>query len=716
MNLSEALDLALPELPGRATRGFPSVHPKLVGREHVEEGDQVIVAHIQGTSDILRFSPPQWQLLQLFDGERSYETVASEFKARTGMDADEEIVREFAAKFEAEGLFQKSAQEQNVAAIQKFRDQQRNRIARRWRVGDITYITFSAWNPDRYLTKIHEKLEWAYSRWFTVLALVMMTFMTYVFVDRWHEISGDTIKYYKFSEQGFLDIAEFWLLFLVIGFFHESAHGLTCKHYGGAVHKMGAHLTYLMPGFFVDVTEGWVYAGRWQRLAIIIAGIWVEMILCSVVTVVWWGTPLGSFAHDFAYKIILFTGVGVVVINMNPLIKLDGYYAFCELVGVPDIKEKSTSYLSKWTQKHIFRMPVEVPYLTSRQKLLNVPYAVSSGLYGYMLLYFVARWSYNVAYRFNPEWAFAVGIVIAYLVFKSRIKKLVSFMKNYYLRREEWLRSAIDFKRALIAAACLGLALILPWWRETVSGRLILEPVQRAQVRTEVPGKVVQVLAREGQMLSAGAPIAVLQNLELETEAAKAGADLAQSSSMAFQAQLKYAGYGSAERERQALLEQQRMLRQQTAKLTLSSPISGIVVTPRMQDQIASYLPAGTLVAEVDDISSFRARIYIPESEVTKVRPQTVASLHFEGLSRSFSGRVDSVAPVSSEMEPGLVASERYAGMRPPKFYCAMVVIAGSERQLRSGMTGSAKILVSRRSPAGIAWEQIHNFWSRKVW
>ena len=49
---------------------------------------------------------------------------------------------------------------------------------------------------------------------------------------------------------------------LVIGFIHESAHGLTCKHYGGEVHSMGFMLLYLMPAFFCDITEAWVTADQ----------------------------------------------------------------------------------------------------------------------------------------------------------------------------------------------------------------------------------------------------------------------------------------------------------------------------------------------------------------------------------------------------------------------------------------------------------------------
>ena len=52
----------------------------------------------------------------------------------------------------------------------------------------------------------------------------------------------------------------------------------------------------------------------------------------------------GLFMHDFAYKVILITGLAVIVMNQNPLLKLDGYYFLTELIGIPDLKERSTSF------------------------------------------------------------------------------------------------------------------------------------------------------------------------------------------------------------------------------------------------------------------------------------------------------------------------------------------------------------------------------------
>ena len=60
-----------------------------------------------------------------------------------------------------------------------------------------------------------------------------------------------------------------------------------------------------------------------------------------------------SGSHDFAYQIILLTGIAVVAINLNPLIKLDGYYFLTETIEIPDLKERSTAFLSGWFQNRV---------------------------------------------------------------------------------------------------------------------------------------------------------------------------------------------------------------------------------------------------------------------------------------------------------------------------------------------------------------------------
>ena len=61
MNLTEALNVALPELPAKAAaRRYPRLHPKLVGRERVENGQPLVTCVISGKTWLYQFPPQQW--------------------------------------------------------------------------------------------------------------------------------------------------------------------------------------------------------------------------------------------------------------------------------------------------------------------------------------------------------------------------------------------------------------------------------------------------------------------------------------------------------------------------------------------------------------------------------------------------------------------------------------------------------------------------------
>jgi putative peptide zinc metalloprotease protein len=347
MNLSEALDAALPEIPrARLTRVRPPrLDPELIVREDVVDGSAIIGAYQRSQGNFFRFAPLQWQLATLFDGERSYEEIAGLFTEQTGAALAAEDVRTFAQNMDESDFWYKTPQEKNIALNEKLAAQ-RNRRAKRKSKVNFAHISFTGWDPDRYFTRLN---DWAgdaiYSNWSVLAAVLLFGFETLVFVSKWHVIGPDIPLFYNFAKKSFVDLAVFWLLFLVIGFFHESAHGLTCKHFGGEVHKMGLMLIYLTPAFFVDITETWISATKLQRLATIIAGIWVEMIFCGIAMIVWTNTQAGQMLHDFSYEVILITGLAVIVVNLNPLIKLDGYYFLTESIGVPDLKERSTAFL-----------------------------------------------------------------------------------------------------------------------------------------------------------------------------------------------------------------------------------------------------------------------------------------------------------------------------------------------------------------------------------
>ena len=714
MNLFEVLNVALPDLPARRTKSYPRVHPKLIMREHVEGGVLTLVAAISGGTYLYRFNPEQWAVVQLFNGERSYRQVAETYQEQSNTAFDESQVREFADSLEELDFWYKTPLEKNLTASEKLAETRQKQVKKK--SVDLSSIVVAAWDPDAHITRLHKLIKFVYSPWFIFLTLILFVLMTLIFVSGWSEIWRDTVEYYTFTDKGVMDLVEFWLLFCGLGFFHESAHALTCKHFGGEVHRTGFMLVYLSPAFFADITEVYVYGGKWQRIAAIFAGIWTELMFCSAASIVWWGTPAGSPVHDFAYKVMLITGVAVVLMNLNPLIKLDGYYLFGELIGIPTIKESSTEYLSSWIKHNLFRLPVEVSYLRRQRRWLFVSYAIISGAYSYLVLFAVVRLTYNIFNHFNPQWAFLPAAALAFLIFRARLRSSGRFMRDFYLDKRQRFRARLNSPRAFALEVIILLALFAPAWRETVSGRFVLEPQQRAVIRAAEPGEIIAVMADEGMQVAAAAPLLTLRNFKLESRAGNARADLSSAEADARQAQLSYRGFGRAKTERTYQRERFHDISEQMGALEVRSPISGLVVTPSLKDLTGSMVDSGAELAEVDDISTLQARIFIPEFEVPKVSPNAEVSLKLESRFQPVRGRVSSLAPASSFIDQGLVNEEKYKGIAPPAYYVATVPLSNGDGRMMPGMSGDAKIAVRRRSIAGFIFQDVREFASRKIW
>jgi putative peptide zinc metalloprotease protein len=717
MNIVQALDAALPELPERVIRrDKPKLDSRVITKEHIEHDRPIVIAKVPGSEVVLRFSPEQWKLIQLFDGTRSYKEISDLSVQQTGVLFDEDGVREMAS-FLADNtdFIYKTPLERNIILKQELRGQRRKK-RKRFQIPDFTDITVQEWpNADRYISWLYPRLKFIYTPWFVLLTLFSFAVMLGMWADKFGEIWTDSFEFYNFTAKSGADLLEFWILFASLAFFHETAHGLTCKHFGGNVEKMGFTLMYFGPSFFCDASQVWIYGGKWERIATAIAGIWIDLILCVIATVIWWGTATGMVIHDIAYKVMMVSGIGVSLLNLNPLIKLDGYLIFCELVHEPDLKERTTAYLSAIVRKNIFHLPAEVEYVPRRRRPFYVIYAILSGMYGYLLLSFLMVLSFHILQAYTPDWAFLPAIAIGYWVFKSRIKMLVRFMRIVYLDKKERLKAWLTGQRIALLSGVTLLVLLLPIWPDFVAGRFVLEPVHKAQIRTAVAGRVTRVLIGEGQSVAVGQPLVELSSLQLESAAASASADLRDASDRVNLALVRDGDLGPAEYQRQEMAERSRTLVNQLALLRITSPIPGVVVTPRLDDLLGEYLESGAAIAEVSDPSTMAARIYLPEFGMRDIHLGSEVRLLPDSYSEPLTAMLSAVAPASTSIEPGLVPSDQLKGITPPRFYVGSALLTNAG-ELRQGMTGTAKIFVAHRSIAGLAWIFVHDLVDRRIW
>ena len=194
----------------------------------------------------------------------------------------------------------------------------------------------------------------------------------------------------------------------------------------------------------------------------------------------------------------------------------------CEAIGLNELKEDSTAYVSGWVKRHIWDLPVEVPYVPRRRRVGYVVYALLSGVYSYTVLYILARFVGNVFRNFDPDWSFIPELVTAAFIFRSRIRSLVTFMKLVYLDKRDRVRSWAIFRHPLYLLGALAAVRLPASVARHHPGPICSRAsAPRLRPRTRVPGSITQVYAAEGMQVAAGAPLLQMNNLALRSNQGK---------------------------------------------------------------------------------------------------------------------------------------------------------------------------------------------------
>src|SRR5258707_5244839 len=125
---------------------------------------------------------------------------------------------------------------------------------------------------------------------------------------------------------------------------HEFAHGLTCKHFGGHVREIGFILIFFQPAFYCNVSDAWLFPQKSHRLWVTFAGAYFEIFLWAIATFVWRVTDPNTVINYLALVVVATSAVKTFF-NLNPLIKLDGYYLLSDFLEIPNLRQRAFGFL-----------------------------------------------------------------------------------------------------------------------------------------------------------------------------------------------------------------------------------------------------------------------------------------------------------------------------------------------------------------------------------
>lgn len=381
------------------------------------------------------------------------------------------------------------------------------------RAKSALYYQVPLFDPDRLLGRVEPFLRWIFTPAFAGLYALLVLSAGYVALVHGKEMF-QTLPFVT----GWGWTVGLVLAATVATIFHEMAHGLTCKHFGGRVQESGfLVILFMMPALYIDVSDAWLMRRRLHRVLIGLAGPLWDLGLASAAVLAWRAQPPG--VGRFVATLFAATCSASVLINLNPLIKLDGYYVLSDLAGIPNLRAAAGRLVRRaWDQ--LLGRPPAGPKPTRRAAAFLVSYGLISGLYTVAILSLFLGFALGAASRIAGLWG-PLAITLGLVVLLRR--PLVSLLGGLG-RAIAGLSTRGALKLAAVGAALAALAL-LPVQLKVV-GPATLDAAARVAVRSEVAGKISEVRVREGDPVAAGQVVATLDTSELLAQLAVTRADI----------------------------------------------------------------------------------------------------------------------------------------------------------------------------------------------
>ncbi len=667
-----------------------------------------------------QFKNVSWQLIRLFDGTRTRTQILEEINRRAG---DHPVSLEFVLEYEEflrdKDLIEQSAAERSLNMLDKYRTLRDKKTEEKAEGFNIFFIMFHVLDPDRFLNKTIKYVKWIWTPPVAIATLAASVWTAFIFSRHWTQIWTQTMDLYHFLGKPIVEILNFFAILCVIACIHEFSHAYALKRYGGECHDIGFALFYFTPAFYCDTSDAFMFKNRLNRLWVTVAGIYSEIMVCSVATALWVASYPDTFLHAAAYRIMLFTGVSAVFFNINPLIKVDGYYALSSMLQMPDLREAAWHQVGALFQKNVLRLAVEVPETTRRKRAIYWVYGILSMAYTATIMLFIYRLFRNFYYKYFPDIGIIFLVLTLYQVFRKKARTMIRVSKLLYLDKKELVMSSRSRAPLAIAAAVLVVVLAVPWSRRTIASEAFLKPVDAVSVQAPEDGVVAKVLVHEGQDVQRGEPLFNLSSPAVDAEARRSLAerDLQTRKSSASQA-LANPGmrFQSASRAAAAQTALDTAESRQ-GFLVVRSPIAGRILTARPEDLEGRYVAAGFDLAYVGDCRKMAAEVPVSERllEYLKAGSPVTAQVQTRPM-KSYAGTVAMISPATMEQPLTANGKDPIAPSVNPDRFVVRAVFDNSDGALLPGAAARVKIRSAREGFAHRAWSLVWRWLRSIVW
>ena len=714
--------------------------PDLKARKQRYQGRTYWVVKDPVGLQYFRFEEEEFAILQMLDGQSSLDDIAERFEAEFPPQTIRvEELQNFIGMLHKSGLVLSDAPGQGWA-LKERRDEKKHRELL-GALSNVLSLRLRGIDPERLLNWLYPYVRWFFTPAATIGALMLATAaLTLVTVQ--FDVFKSRLPDFNsfFAAQNWLALG---MILTATKILHEFGHGMSCKHFGGECHEMGVMFLVGMPCLYCNVSDSWMLPNRWHRAAIGAAGMYVEIVLASICTFIWWFSQPGLLNY-FCLNVMFVSSVSTILFNANPLLRYDGYYILSDILEIPNLRQKASTILNRKLGKWCLGLEEpEDPFLPKRHQTMFALYTVASSVYRWMvtlsILFFLNKVLEPYGLKVVGQ---ALALATIYGMFLMPARAVWKFFRVPG-RLSKVKRVRLYITLSLLAGFVASLFLVpLPM---RVIAPFELQPYDAYSVYVEVPGRLVELAVKPGQLVKKGDLIAQLENLELlqevvrlQGERASLLTELKNLDSLLLQpSKTEQAAnrYDTARKQLEGIAEQLAQKEADLQRLRIVAPVDGVVIAPppaperpRTDDADlpswtgtpldkrnvgASYSPQGqqNLLCIIGNPQEWEASIVIDQDDVSLVREGEEVRLMLE--ESAYHVFVSTISQVDN-FEPLPVVSPRLASttggplaaqqnpdgsVRPLNTsFRAIARLNDPQGLLRNGLIGTARITVKPKT------------------
>ncbi len=508
-----------------------------------------------------------------------------------------------------------------------------------WLLIHYLYFRVPLFNPDEFLERtlhyvkplVSRKAMWLY-------AIVFITGMIQLINHR--EVYIHTFSFF-YNIQG---IFVYGLAITVIKIIHELSHAYTARYYHVHVPTIGLAFIVLWPVLYTDVTDGWKLTNRFHRLTISAAGITAELILAGFATWGWLLTPPGILQSVF-FLISSTTIISSLVLNLNPLMRFDGYYILSDLWGIDNLQNQAFA-LTRWQlRKWFLGLDIPPPEEVSKERLFGMMiYSLFTWVYRVSLYIFVALFVYLHFTKLLGIILFCVEIgMFLILPVVDEVKEIVK------------MRQFLSVNPRSICTA-LALSLFAIWFifpmPHTHYFESITIPYKNQTVYAPQPATVKEIYVKQGDTVVAGQTLFLLYSKELDSEISKYQAELDAYRRLIRTDGLTTEYKGEVPENRVKLSATKSHLEELydlKKNLLIRSDFSGTVYFLKDPLSIGETLKQNEVIAKIANFKDIKVISFVPEDQIEYIKIGDAVKMRFDTNIKTVPGKVIKIRSYKEE-------------------------------------------------------------------